>query len=158
VSTDLPPPSEDASPQAADGAPGPWIRVVRTSRWPNWPRWAVLMVVGWLAFGYLADALARRTGTPGPSCVFKRITTQPCPTCGSGRGSLALLRGDVPAALRFNPLYFTLLGLGALLLGFRLVFARKVALRLGRWGRRLAWGAFGALVVANWVYLIVAGI
>jgi len=140
-----------------DGA-RPWIRLVRTTRWPRWPRWAVLMVVGWLAFGYLADALAKRTGTPGPTCVFKRVTTQPCPTCGSGRGSLALLRGNVTAALTFNPLYFTLLGLAGMLLGLRLIFARKFELALSPWGRRIAWGVFLTVVAANWVYLIHTGI
>jgi hypothetical protein len=118
----------------------------------------VLLVMGWLAFGYLADALAKRTGMAGPTCVFKRVTTQPCPTCGSGRGTLALLHGDVVAALTFNPLYFTLLGLAGLLLALRLIFARKIELSLGKRGRRLAWGIFLTLIAADWTYLIVAGI
>ncbi len=144
-------------PHSDPPAQGPWIRIVRTTRWPSWPRWAVLLVVGWLAFGYAADALAKRTGTPGPTCVFKRITTQPCPTCGSGRGSLALLRGDVGAALTFNPLYFTLLGLAGLLLSTRLLTARTLELNIGRRSRHMAWGVFLTLVAANWAYLIITG-
>jgi len=114
--------------------------------------------VGWLAVGYLADALAKSTGTPGPSCMFKRVTTLPCPTCGSGRGSLALLHGDVVAALTYNPLFFTLVGLAGLVLALRFVFARRIEVPLTRRGRRMAWGAFLTLVAANWAYLIIAGI
>lgn len=118
----------------------------------------MLLVVGWLSFGYLADFLAKRTGTTGPSCLFKRVTTQPCPTCGSGRGSLALLHGDVGAALTFNPLYFALLGLAGLLLVLRLVFARKIEVSMSQRGRRVAWGFFLTLVAADWAYLIATGI
>lgn len=114
--------------------------------------------MGWLAVGYLADALAKSTGTPGPSCMFKRVTTLPCPTCGSGRGSLALLHGDVVAALTYNPLFFTLVGLAGLVLALRFVFARRIEVPLTRRGRRMAWGAFLTLVAANWAYLIIAGI
>lgn len=157
------PPSTSTEPHAPPPPTGadatqPWIRLARTSRWPRWPRWAVALVIGWLALGYVADSLAKRWGTPGPTCMFKRITTQPCPTCGSGRGSLALLRGDVPAAMKLNPLYFTLLGLGGLLLAMRLAFARKIELSLGPRGRRIAWAIFLTLVAADWAYLIATGV
>ncbi len=131
---------------------------MRTSRRPPWPRWIVVLVVVWLAMGYVADALAKRSGATGSTCVFKRITTQPCPTCGSGRGTLALVHGDVIAALHFNPLYFTLLALVGILLALRLIFARRIDVSLSRRGRRVAWGVFLALVAADWAYLIVAGI
>jgi len=36
-------------------------------------------------------------------CLFKRITTIPCPSCGSTRSVLALLKGDLSAALVWNP-------------------------------------------------------
>jgi Protein of unknown function (DUF2752) len=118
----------------------------------------VVLVVTWLALGYAADALAKRAGDTGSTCLFKRVTTQPCPTCGSGRGTLELLHGDVVAALHFNPLYFTLLGLVGILLALRLIFARKVEVRWSQRSRRVAWGLFLTLVAADWAYLIVAGI
>ena len=50
-------------------------------------------------------------------CLFYETTGFYCPGCGSGRAALALLRGQLPQALRHNPLLL-LLGLpgGALLL------------------------------------------
>lgn len=69
-----------------------------------------------------------------------------------------MLRGDVGAALTFNPLYFTLLGLAGLLLAVRLIFARKIEVSMSPWKRRLAWGVFLMLVAANWAYLIFKGI
>ncbi len=116
------------------------------------------VVLGWLALGYVADAVAKRSGQTGSSCVFKRATGQPCPTCGSGRGTLSLLHGDVIAALHFNPLYFTLLGLAGMLLALRLLFARKLEFSLSQRGRRVAWGLFLTLVASDWAYLIIMGI
>jgi Protein of unknown function (DUF2752) len=37
-------------------------------------------------------------------CFIKRITTIPCPSCGSTRSLLCLLHGDVIQALLINPL------------------------------------------------------
>jgi hypothetical protein len=36
-------------------------------------------------------------------CLFKRLTTIPCPSCGSTRSVLSLLKGDIPASLHWNP-------------------------------------------------------
>ena len=58
----------------------------------------VLLVCRWLLRG------------GGLYCVFREVTGLYCPGCGSGRAALALLRGDVGAAFRHNPLVF-LLGL-----------------------------------------------
>lgn len=37
-------------------------------------------------------------------CTFKRLTTLPCPSCGSTRSVIALLTGDFQKALLINPL------------------------------------------------------
>jgi Protein of unknown function (DUF2752) len=42
-------------------------------------------------------------------CLFKRITSIPCPSCGSTRSVLALLKGDVIGALLWNPFGFILM-------------------------------------------------
>ena len=39
-------------------------------------------------------------------CLVKRITSIPCPSCGSTRSVLALLNGQFLDALYFNPLGF----------------------------------------------------
>ena len=36
-------------------------------------------------------------------CLFKQVTGIPCPSCGSTRSVLALLRGDFAGALFWNP-------------------------------------------------------
>lgn len=39
-------------------------------------------------------------------CPFKRVTTLPCPSCGSTRSVIALISGDLQKALLINPLGF----------------------------------------------------
>ncbi len=43
-----------------------------------------------------------------PVCPTATLFGIPCPGCGLTRATLALLRGDVAAALRFHPLVFVL--------------------------------------------------
>jgi hypothetical protein len=40
-----------------------------------------------------------------PSCVFKAMTSIPCPTCGATRSLMHLAHGDIVAAFRMNPLF-----------------------------------------------------
>ena len=35
-------------------------------------------------------------------CLFKLATTIPCPGCGMGRATLALLNGDIPLSFSYN--------------------------------------------------------
>ena len=42
-------------------------------------------------------------------CFFKRITGIPCPSCGSTRSVLSLLKGDIIGALFWNPFGFILM-------------------------------------------------
>jgi hypothetical protein len=44
-------------------------------------------------------------------CIFKRITGIPCPSCGSTRSVLSLLKGDVLGALFWNPFGFILMAI-----------------------------------------------
>jgi len=37
-------------------------------------------------------------------CAFRTLTGLPCPTCGTTRAVLAVVRGDLGAAIVFNPL------------------------------------------------------
>ena len=61
-----------------------------------WGAVACGIVLFWPALPGLARFL--------PRCPFKELTGLPCLGCGSTRAALALLRGDVGAALGANPL------------------------------------------------------
>lgn len=131
------------------------VRLVRVSRRPPCPAWAVAVVLGWTALVGLAVLLAQRGGGHVQLCLFKSITGYPCPTCGSGRGTLALLRGDPLAAWRFNPLLFTALAVVAAALAARLAFGRAVRLELTRAEKYVLWAVILAAALANWAYVIV---
>ena len=54
----------------------------------------------WLAITY--NKIVLNSIEPG-ICMFKRITSIPCPSCGSTRSVLSLLKGDFTGALLLNP-------------------------------------------------------
>ena len=95
-----------------------------------------------------------------PRCPFKELTGLPCLGCGSTRTALALLRGDVGAALRANPLA-TLGGIlfmaGGILAPLWAVLRLPVpdALPVATAGRRAA-GI--AVLVAAWAWQVARGI
>src|SRR5437764_11238655 len=74
-------------------------------------------VAAWLD-PYGPDGTPRAMGTHTqlglPECNFLRLTGVPCPSCGMTTSFALLIRGDVPAAARANPvgalLAATLLG------------------------------------------------
>ena len=39
---------------------------------------------------------------PLPKCFFKNIIGFPCPGCGMGRATLALINGDIPLSFSYN--------------------------------------------------------
>lgn len=55
---------------------------------------------GWLTFTYYQQVA--HLAEPG-ICLFKRITSIPCPSCGSTRSVLSLIKGDIAGALYWNP-------------------------------------------------------
>ena len=74
-----------------------------------------LVALAFLAGGVVFVAL----GPPMcPTALFLGI---PCPGCGLTRATLALLRGDLGAALHFHPLVFVLTPLAAYAFGTALV-------------------------------------
>jgi hypothetical protein len=58
------------------------------------------LAIGIGAFGWLS------LGLPWPHCWLRHTLGIPCPTCGSTRCALALVRGNIGAALLFNPMTF----------------------------------------------------
>lgn len=128
---------------------------------PSWQARAALLAWG----GAALLALLLRPVWPVaaawlPACTFHELTGFACPTCGTARAAVALLEGRVLASLSFNPLAAAA---GAALLGGGLLAVGWAVAGLPVPGRApgspRAWGiALAVAVVANWVYLILAGI
>jgi hypothetical protein len=127
----------------------------KTSRLPRWPVWAVGVVLAWLALVGATEWLAWRVHQPFELCLLKRLTGLPCPTCGLTRGILALLHGRLTDAIAFNPLAFVILGVAAIGLLGRLALGVGLRLDLSRGERKVAGILAVALLLSNWVYLIV---
>ena len=59
---------------------------------------SVILAAAWLAIGL-----------PWPVCIFHELTGLPCLTCGMTRCAIQFFHGHFVAALKWNPLIFTLL-------------------------------------------------
>ena len=103
---------------------------------------------------------AARLAAGVPHCVFKSLAGLPCPTCGTTRAAVALARFDLHAAVALNPLATLgwLLLVGGGLAAGALAFLDR-PLREPSW--QLGTGVRITLVLAllaNWTYLILAGV
>jgi hypothetical protein len=54
----------------------------------------------WLLINF--NKVVVHSGEPGV-CLFKRITSIPCPSCGSTRSVLSIVNGDIATAIYWNP-------------------------------------------------------
>ena len=91
-----------------------------------------------------------------PLCPFALVTRHPCPGCGLGRATLAMLSGDFGEAVHVHPLAPILVPIVGCFLGYNaLVYVTR-----GRWGaadaiggRVVTWGGGGALalMIALWI-------
>ena len=114
-----------------------------------------------LAATIAAGVLLVTAGTPfAIPCVFRLITTIPCPACGLSRAVLYAIQLDFPAALRMNILFLPLLVGGAvyfvcavLELRGRPAIARLNAMLSKKWVIALA----AMLMAASWAYNIMYG-
>ena len=86
-------------------------------------------------------------------CNFKNLTGHPCAVCGSTRAVMAALRGDIVEALRWNPLMIVALTVIGVVLLARVLFRKRVRVRLSKAGQWVCWTLAVVVVVLNWVYL-----
>lgn len=94
-------------------------------------------------------------------CSLKVMAGIPCLSCGSTRGTIFLLHGDITRAFALQPMMMTLY---AIIMGWGLVslssFYRGKRVVVGM-SRAETWAFRASLVaipLANWAYLIKAGV
>lgn len=119
------------------------------------------LVWGTVAAALLALApVAPRLLSSLPACPLKSVLDIPCLTCGTTRAALALARLEPWTALKINPLAavgWTALVGGGLLAGLLALAGKPLAEPSWRLARPLRL-ALALLLVANWAYLVRAGI
>lgn len=123
------------------------------------PLGAIFLAIG--ALGALAVAVLHLDRLPILVCVFHAVTGWPCLTCGATRAVAELVTGDLRGALAMNPLAtvgalaLVPWGIGDLALMPR---GRALSLELAPSAARVVRVAAIAVVLANWLYLVAAGI
>jgi hypothetical protein len=116
-----------------------------------------LIIVGGTAASFLYAALLGTGTIPGLRCHFQTLLGIECPTCGTTRVLLALLYGDLAAALFHNPLMlaFVVAGLAVTLnVLVQLVSGRGVVLSLSDRDKRVLFWGFWAALLANWAWVL----
>lgn len=118
---------------------------------------------GWLAFTYYQQV--SHLAEPG-ICLFKRITTIPCPSCGSTRSVLSLLKGDIAGAFYWNPfgiLLVSVLFITPFWIFYDLVSRKESLLTMYLNAEQLVgrkWIAIPGIIIVimNWVWNISKGL
>jgi hypothetical protein len=104
-------------------------------------------------------------GEPGV-CIFKRITGIPCPSCGSTRSVLSLLKGDVLGALFWNPFGFILMAImviSPIWILYDLIGKKETLFQVYTNSEKFLkrkWVAISAILIVllNWIWNIYKGI
>lgn len=95
-----------------------------------------------------------------PSCYFRSFLGFPCPSCGTTRSLVSLVRGDVLGSFVMNPLAAVLILIVLLWLCYSILAALFVLPRLSLLLTENEKNAvrLGAvmLALANWAYLVIA--
>lgn len=82
-------------------------------------------------------------------CPFAFLTGIPCPGCGLGRATLALLSGHPGDALRWHPLVFVVLPVAFVLLAAQTEFVKTMVRRWNAtWAERIAAVMAASLLIA----------
>lgn len=95
-----------------------------------------------------------------PSCYFRSFLGFPCPSCGTTRSLVSLVRGDVLGSLAMNPLAAVLIITALLWFGYSVLAALFVLPRpllvLTEKEKNIVRLGAVMLALANWAYLAIA--
>ena len=134
------------------------VRLLAAPKRFSVPRWAAALVAGWLGLVGLYEWLAATTDHRLPLCVFRGLTSLPCPTCGTTRATLAFARGDILAGVLYNPFVVTALAIGLALCAVQWGFGKRIEIAISPRSKRFGWALVAVLFLTNWAYLIARGI
>jgi hypothetical protein len=98
---------------------------------------------------------------PAPKCSWKAVTGVPCAGCGGTRAGTLLLSGDLVGALAINPLATIIAIVSIALAGYSacVLMGLKKPIRFGLGSLPVNLPLLAiAIIVANWIYLLIAGI
>jgi hypothetical protein len=102
-------------------------------------------------------ALVSLAAIPPLRCPWRVLLGVECPMCGTTRALLALCRGEVIAALAWNP-FAILLAIAAVAVAVNeitgAVLRRRLSLQLGAKEGRVLLAAFFAALAANWAWVL----
>jgi hypothetical protein len=146
------------SASAVAGVEPPRARTALRARPGATPVGAILAACALVAIALVV--LLHLDRLPVSLCVFRAVTGVPCMTCGTTRALARLARLDLAGALAMNPLAAagTLALLPWALADLVLLpRGRALSLELSPAAARVARIAAVAAVLANWVWLVVAG-
>lgn len=118
---------------------------------------AVLVLL--CAFFLLFILAGRRLDIP---CLFKSVTSVPCPGCGGMRSATLLFHGDIAGALRTNPLSvltIIFIGVSAIWLLADIIRNRDTYWEIyrRRWSRTATIIVI-LIILANWAWNIYKGL
>ncbi|MDZ7359817.1 MAG: DUF2752 domain-containing protein [candidate division KSB1 bacterium] len=131
---------------------------------------AGLVILPLFLLGFLLARFATPVFALLPPCWFRTAFGLPCPSCGATRAALALVRGELLAALVYQPLFviglvvlsiWSLLRLFEIFSGKMLIekFSTKIAVTTERrevnLRQRVRWLTIGAIML-NWLYLVIS--
>ena len=129
-------------------------RLVPVGRRIEWCNAPVIALLIWIVLLIAVVTVSLLTGTQPVLCTFRMLTGIPCPSCGSTRGELLLLEGDLLGAFLMNPLVMITLAAVAAVLTLRLLFGLKVKWNLGRTERWVYLALGIAALLANWAWIV----
>lgn len=93
-----------------------------------------------------------------PGCVFKGLTSFPCPTCGATRAALLLAHGEAAASLSMNPIVSLSFMAACLVFPYSLLafllHLPRLSVDLSAHEHFAVRGAVVMLVLMNWFYLL----
>lgn len=123
---------------------------------------ACLVGYSWLFINYRMDEGSNSLGV----CLVKHVTTIPCPSCGSTRSVLAILKGNFSEALFLNPIgfiIFNILLIAPLWIAFDMLFRKDTLFAFYNrmedvLKRKVVFIPAILLILGNWIWNIYKGL